>query len=64
MQSQPDMAFRKCVNIRTSKNGEVRIGCRRGNWVVSGRDRTQVEQEARHYWFMYLQDGEYKNILD
>lgn len=44
---------------RTEVDGTLEIACRLGNWKVSGKDREQVEQEARRYFWVYYHDGEY-----
>jgi len=51
--------FESCVERKLMKDGTLEIHCTLGLWAVSGRDRHQVEREARHYWMQYLTGGEY-----
>ena len=56
-----DKLFDRCV-VRKSGDGCYEIKCKLGLWGVTGPSRKSVEDEARHYWIQYYQDGEYKNI--
>lgn len=44
------------------KDGTVEIHCKLGLWSVSGRDRHQVEAEAKRYFIQYAVDREYKDF--
>lgn len=52
--------FEKCV-IKTSKGRSIR--CCLGLWSVSAPTAEKAEREARHYWWQYYIDGEYKEHL-
>ena len=47
--------------IRKSDGTFYSINCKNGLWSVSGSvaGRLSVENEARHYFIQYLEDGEY-----
>lgn len=59
----PDSAFEKCVTKTVDKDGYLEITCKNNQWSTWGSDHESVERDARHYWFQYYKDGEYKNIL-
>lgn len=59
-----DSMFRACVDIIKIDNGGVEIACKYGLWSVSGNDYDWVECEAKKYWWLFYQDGEYARILD
>lgn len=44
---------------RVEVDGGLEISCRLGNWKVFGEDRERVEQEARHYFWVHYDEGEY-----
>lgn len=56
--------FEKCIVRRTRDHGLLEIDCKLGLWSVSGADAERVENEARHYWIQYFQDGEYAALLN
>lgn len=53
-----DESFKKNVTVRRS-NERVFYGCKKRLWSVSGPDVPSMLQEARHYFRMYFEDGEY-----
>ena len=55
--------FDKCVQTILRKDGTMLICCKLGLWSCFGRDREQVEHEARHYFALYHADGEYDEML-
>ena len=58
-----DAGFDKCVIRKKRTTGSLEISCRLGLWSVEGSDHAFVEQNARHYWVQYYQDGEYAALL-
>ena len=51
------------ANTTTTNNGTFyTIKCKKGLWACSGSlaGKVAVENEARHYFVQYLQDGEYE----
>ena len=58
MQKDSDSLFPQNTR-RSNRDGELTIKCRNGLWSVSGRDHAFVEAEARRYFWLYWDDGEY-----
>lgn len=54
-----DQLFESCVRRITRPDGSLEINCRKGLWGVRGTDPAFVEREARRYWMLYFNDGEY-----
>tara|TARA_R110001592_G_C13193003_1_gene753572 strand:+ start:33196 stop:33429 length:234 start_codon:yes stop_codon:yes gene_type:complete len=55
--------FYKCVDMTTDRFGIFNISCKLDLWGVSGKDASDIHNEAIYYWMQYKEDGEYSNIL-
>jgi hypothetical protein len=55
--------FRLCT-VRNEGNGFFRIECKLGLWGIEAPSRSEALKEAFRYWFQYLGDGEYDQLLN
>ena len=39
------------------------IDCPKGLWGVTSENYSEAEQEARHYFWQYMEDGEYSDLI-
>jgi hypothetical protein len=53
-----DEAFKKFTRRKRTKTG-YEIKCTKGLWGVCAPTKAQAENEARHYFRQYYEDGEY-----
>lgn len=58
----PTDLFDRCVIIKPLKDGAVSVRCKLGLWYICGPAESSM-REARHYWALYFQDGEYADLL-
>jgi hypothetical protein len=58
-----DHLFNLCTTSRKLPNGNTRISCKRGLWMVEAPTARQALDEARRYYIQYATDGEYHDII-
>lgn len=54
--------FKKCTVRRKLKDG-FSINCKKGLWSVTSPDKEFAENEARRYFVLYQEDGEYNEFI-
>ena len=53
-----DEAFERYTNYKITEFGHE-INCSKGLWGVCAQTKKQAEDEAKHYFWQYYEDGEY-----
>ena len=54
-----DESFDKNTNYKISQYGHE-FNCSKGLWGVCAPTKKQAEDEAKHYFIQYFEDGEYE----
>lgn len=55
--------FDKLV-IKKEIDGVYEYECPKGLWGVSGKHKPSVSTEAQHYFWQYMEDGEYEDLIN
>lgn len=55
--------FLKCVDIYKDYSGRWTCECKKGLWGVDAPTKDEACHQGLHYFFQYLDDGEYDEIL-